>query len=247
MRVDYALMDELAAAARAGNAEAVDALVEQGYELVEYIIRWKKLFLPRREGDFDDLVQEGMQGFVEALRDWNPDGQEFHNFAITCVYRELVTLLKRVHRKFRQAQLHASSLDAPLFWNRADTDDEGHDALSAFQFDDPSGLGIDPVEAITKCEAPELLSVLIEPLSNLERETMIRFMLCGQSYKAIAAAMGIGQKSVDNALQRIRRKLTERAGDLANDPRLSVDLQNVLRYVAADPDRRCPCRRKRVA
>jgi len=148
--LDYADLDRLAEAARAGDIDAVDALIRKGYALVECIVRGGELWLPSREGDPDDLIQEGMRGFLEAVRDWAPGSQSFHGFAAMCIRRNLMELLNRVHRKCRWGQVHALSLDAPVLQNRGDTDNEGDDALSVFRMPDSSGLGADPSTAMNE-------------------------------------------------------------------------------------------------
>lgn len=148
--------------------------------------------------DRDDVVQEGMIGLYKAIRDFEPDrGASFRTFAELCVTRQIVTAVKGATR-LKHAPLSSSvSLDKPI------GDEEGSclgDLVPALASSDP---------ATTVVSAEELRALqrhFDEVLSDLETQ-VLRHHVEGKSYDQIAAMLQRHVKSVDNALQRIKRKL----------------------------------------
>lgn len=179
--------------ARRGDDRAYDFLVRTYRPLVERQAR--HYFLPGAE--LEDVVQEGMLGLVKAIRDFSPDREcPFHRFAEICVRRQIETAVKMSTRKKHGPLNQCTSLYATV----GDSDD----------------LMLLDVLADPKCPNPELetlarllredLVEFIRSLSDLERR-VLRFYVLAWSYRDIAAAVGRKTKSVDNALQRIMRKL----------------------------------------
>ncbi len=197
-------IDELAARYRAGEP-VEDELYRQGSRLVRAIIYRRGWYMAGATED--DMVQEGMIGFWGALWNWRPDGgQPFWRFAQLCVVRALITAQVQANRLKHQVLTRAVSLDTPLAGAR----DESRPLVLRDIVGDPDS---DPaarvIEAEDRQETAWLLSGLLQGLSDLEREAVLRITR-GQSYAEAARALGVGPKAIDNALQRARRKLLRR-------------------------------------
>src|SRR3954453_19204082 len=150
--------------------------------------------------DREDIVQEGMIGLYKAIRDYNPDMQTtFRAFAELCITRQIITAIKTATRQ-RHGPLNTTvSFSRPVL-----TDDDGErglgDRLPVLQVSDPADLVI----------SAERIRALQEHfdtvLSDLEAE-VLRLYVDGKSYQEIAEVLQRHVKSIDNALQRIKRKL----------------------------------------
>lgn len=197
-------IDELAARYRAGEPVEQE-LYEQGRRMVRWMIRRRGWYMAGATED--DMVQEGMIGFWEALRAWQPDrGRPFRRFAQLCVVRELVTAQTQANRRKHQVLTQAVSLETPLVRTRDD-----HRPLLLWDVvEDPDS---DPaervIEAEDRLETAWIVAGALQGLSNLEREAVLRITR-GQSYAEAARALGTTEKAIDNALQRARRKLLRR-------------------------------------
>lgn len=232
--VDFDLINRLAPAAWQGDQDAADCLFALAPAFVEWVIR-KNDYYPPRTMAIDDLIQEGLFGFLEALRDWSPrpghstDLRWFTKWAELCTARKLVTAIKTANRIGRRAQNEALSLDAPT--PDSENPSEYYDI---WELPDPSGLGADPAGLAGDGEEVALLLVQLQAgLSQLERTVVLRCLLLREPYHRIVTATGHPYKTIDNALQRARRKLLERAAVLAGDPRLSLETRERLAWVAA--------------
>lgn len=149
--------------------------------------------------DRDDIVQEGMIGLFKAIRDFdNTKLASFKSFAELCVRRQIITAVKAATRKKHQPLNNYISLSKPVF------DDENDSTLQDFL----SELkGADPEELfIWKENAAIIGEKMQEVLSKLEKEVLSLY-LGGKSYQEIAKIMDRPPKSIDNALQRIKKKL----------------------------------------
>ena len=149
--------------------------------------------------DRDDIVQEGMIGLFKAIRDFdNSKLASFKSFAELCVRRQIITAVKTATRKKHLPLNNYISLSKPAF------DDEGDGTLSDFLAElkdsDPESL------FIWKENAAIISEKMNEVLSKLEREVLGMY-LEGKSYQEIAKIMQRPPKSIDNALQRIKKKL----------------------------------------
>ena len=149
--------------------------------------------------DKEDLVQEGMIGLFKAIRDYKPDMQSyFPAFAELCVTRQIITAVKTSTRQKHIPLNSYVSLNKPAF----DADSE----RTLLELIDGSRV-IDPEELlINKEEFDAIEGRLSEALSPLERQVLVLF-LDGKTYQEIADALNRHTKAVDNALQRIKRKL----------------------------------------
>jgi len=150
--------------------------------------------------DRDDVVQEGMIGLYKAIRDYDPTRQtSFRSFAELCVTRQLITAIKSATR-----QKH-SPLNSYVSLSRsASMEEEGDrvlaDILAAREVCDPAEI------VIASWETTSIRDGFLQGLSPLETE-VLRLYVDGKSYQEVAERLGRGVKSVDNALQRIKRKM----------------------------------------
>ena len=171
---------------RAGETACMDALIERYKGQVRREARTLYLI----GGDNDDLIQEGMLGLFKAIRDYRPEKSDsFGAFAKLCISRQLYTAIQAASR-----QKHT-----PL-----NTYVELTEGLEGVE-DTPQGKS--PEELLIDQEAAEgMLEQMTALLSPLEHTILERY-LDGENYIQIAEALGKTPKSIDNALQRIRRKL----------------------------------------
>ena len=152
-------------------------------------------------GEADDLIQEGLVGLYKAVRDFRHDKEtSFRSFAELCVTRQIITAIKTATR-FKHAPLntYVSFSHTP-----AGQDNEGEctlgDALPGPAVNDPS------VCVISTEELQSLVGCLGSALSSLESEALRRY-LDGNSYEQMAEVLGCDTKTIDNALQRVKRKI----------------------------------------
>ncbi len=183
--------EELLLAARAGGREAGDLLVRRYFRLVKSCAR--PYFLAG--ADADDLIQEGMLGLLKAVREFDPArGVPFHQFARVCVSRALISAVRSSLASKHSVLNDAVPLEKPLFEDIAQTAPQ------------ETGPAADPEALVIGMEArEELLEQLGRLLSDFEGKVLSLF-LDGYSYEEMAAKLGRPVKSVDNAVQRIRRK-----------------------------------------
>lgn len=183
--------DELIRKFRSGDISVGDYLVEKYKALVK-----KKARLYYLEGgDHEDLLQEGMLGLFKAIREYSPEKEaSFPTFASLCINRHMLSAIEAAGRKKNRALNEAVSLDA--------VNDSGTGA--AF------GIAPDPETIFMEQEAAdELLKKIQERLSPMENKVLDLY-LEGLDYKEIAKRMEKSEKSIDNALQRIRGKVKNR-------------------------------------
>lgn len=229
-------MNDLITPALAGDAAAMDELIQLGYTLVRIKANQRKWFLPGAEAE--DLVQEVMFGFLDAIRRWDPRGTDFFTFARICVDCEFIETLKIYNRVKHRMLSEAVLLDAPDL--RSEQVPSREDTrLSRWDLPDTSGLGRDPADLVgITDETATLVAAVSEGLTGLEAEVLMRVALDGERYDDVACELGRSVKSADNALQRARRKVRRLAGVLAEDHRFSEDTRALLRRVARSATKR---------
>ena len=188
---------QLVLKARSGSQGALDALMRRYQGFVR--LKASSYFLAG--GDGDDLIQEGMIGLYKAVRDFRPDKEtSFRSFAELCVTRQMITAIKTATR-FKHAPLntYVSFSHTP-----AGQDSDGEctlgDALPGPSVNDPS------ICVISTEELQSLVFSLGTGLSQLESEAL-RLYLDGHSYEQMAEELGCDTKTIDNALQRVKRKI----------------------------------------
>jgi RNA polymerase sporulation-specific sigma factor len=150
--------------------------------------------------DGEDIVQEGMIGLYKAIRDFRQNKQTtFKSFAELCVTRQIITAIKTATR-----QKHIP-LNSYISLNKSSSGDESDQFVPGLVYGQSEHL--DPETMVIGREDFEILeSIIGEVLSDLERKVLSRYIV-GKSYSDISAELEITAKSVDNAVQRIRRKL----------------------------------------
>ena len=188
--------ERLVSRARAGDDRALDALLRRHAGLVRGAAR--SYFLPG--ADHDDLLQEGMIGLYRAVREYDEARlSSFAPFARLCVERQLVSAVRvatrRKHRPLNDyVSLHRSS----------PADEDGERALVGAL---ATASSVDPVEHVLAAERLEHLRRHVHrSLSELETD-VLRLHLDGAGYRSIAGVLQRPAKAIDNALQRVRRKL----------------------------------------
>lgn len=189
-----------------GNAAAEETLVRRYSKLVKACAR--PYFLVG--GNTEDLLQEGMLGLLSAIREYTPDrSPSFHAYAELCIRRRLFSAIKSANRKKHTPLNDSVSLESQLF-------DENQNPL-AYSF--YRAFSRDPEdEVIAKEQEAELFSAFSQSLSALEAE-ILGLYLEGLSYFEIGKQVNKSPKSVDNAVQRMRRKLARRfeQGDISKN------------------------------
>ena len=187
--------DELILAAQSGDEKALE----------EILIRYKPLVHKKSQpyylagGDDDDIVQEGLIGLYTAVMDFNKDKFPLFNiFAGVCIERRIISAVKKASR-----QKHL-----PL---------NSYISLSGRVCDDEDGASVEDVIDVGMGENPENILIEREAVNGLEgiinqalSEFEMRVLLCnlnGLSYKQTAESLGRDVKSIDNAMQRIKKKL----------------------------------------
>src|SRR5207244_11122482 len=151
-------------------------------------------------GDSEDLIQEGLIGLYKAVRDFSPQLSSFRSFAELCVTRQIITAIKTATR-FKHAPLNTYvSFSHTPAGQESEADCTLGDALPGPSVDDPS------VCVISTEELQSLVFTLGSGLSQLEADAL-RLYLEGSSYEEMAEELGCDTKTIDNALQRVKRKI----------------------------------------
>jgi RNA polymerase sporulation-specific sigma factor len=191
--------EELATAAQ---TESDVAAAAQAVLLTRYrpFVRAKSRSYFLVGGDDQDVVQEGMIGLYKAIRDYDSAEQmSFRGFAELCVTRQLITAVKSATR-FKHGPLNSYV----SFSRRVGDDEEGERVLADVL---PASPDDDPAERLTSAERVRDLQAYVDAaLSDLEVE-VLRMYVEGRSYVEIAEILRRHTKSIDNALQRIKRKI----------------------------------------
>jgi RNA polymerase sporulation-specific sigma factor len=202
-RAGYPLIDwnddeQLVRLAKAGNVDATKRLLTK----YQQFVRMKSHSYFIAGGDGEDLIQEGFIGLFKAIRDYREDkARSFRSFAELCVTRQIITAIKTASR-----QKH-SPLNTYLSFSYSPAGSSGYDDRTLADMI-PSGRTSDPVmQVISREELDSLTDCLQRLLSPLESR-VLRHYLEGHSYEVIAEMIEHDTKTVDNALQRIKRKVT---------------------------------------
>jgi RNA polymerase sporulation-specific sigma factor len=188
---------QLVLKARNGDGVALDSLLRRYTAFVR--LKASSYFLAG--GDSEDLVQEGLIGLYKAVRDFRTDKEtSFRSFAELCVTRQIITAIKTATR-FKHAPLNTYvSFSHTPAGQESDGECTLGDALPGPSVNDPS------VCVISSQELQELVGCLGTTLSPLESDAL-RLYLEGSSYEAMADELGCDTKTIDNALQRVKRKI----------------------------------------
>jgi RNA polymerase sporulation-specific sigma factor len=198
-RVQRELEDlQLVVKARNGDGQALDQLIRRYTGFVR--LKASSYFLAG--GDSEDLIQEGLIGLYKAVRDFRHDKEtSFRSFAELCVTRQIITAIKTATR-FKHAPLNTYVSFSQTPAGQDDGECTLGDALPGPGVDDPA------VCVISTQELQSLVFCLGTGLSPLESDAL-RLYLEGNSYEEMAEGLGCDTKTIDNALQRVKRKVLQ--------------------------------------
>jgi RNA polymerase sporulation-specific sigma factor len=190
---------QLVMRARNGDGTALDLLIKRYTGFVR--LKASSYFLAG--GDSEDLIQEGLIGLYKAVRDFRSDKEtSFRSFAELCVTRQIITAIKTATRfKHTPLNTYVSFSHTPA-GQEPDSECTLGDALPGPSVDDPS------ICVISTEELQSLVFSLGTGLSKLEADAL-KLYLEGSSYEQMAAELGCDTKTIDNALQRVKRKVLQ--------------------------------------
>ena len=189
---------QLVVRARNGDSAAMDALIRRYTGFVR--LKASSYFLAG--GESDDLNQEGLIGLYKAVRDFRADKEtSFRSFAELCITRQIITAIKTATR-FKHAPLNTYVSFSQTPAGQDDGECTLGDALPGPRVDDPA------VCVISTQELQSLVFCLGTGLSPLESDAL-RYYLEGNSYEEMAEELGCDTKTIDNALQRVKRKVLQ--------------------------------------
>ncbi|MDN7229304.1 RNA polymerase sporulation sigma factor SigH [Planococcus liqunii] len=187
--------EELVSLVHSGNTEALDFLITK----FRHFVRMKARSYFLIGADKEDIIQEGMIGLYKAIRDFKSDKlSSFRAFAELCIIRQIITAIKTATRQKHIPLNSYVSLDKPIYDEESDR--TLMDVLTGNGADDPEEMMINNEEFLY------MEAKMGEVLSDLEREVLALY-LDGQSYQEISEKLERHVKSIDNALQRVKRKL----------------------------------------
>lgn len=187
--------------ARTGDVDAQEYLINKYKNYVRAKARTYFLL----GGDKEDLIQEGMIGMYKAIRDFRSDKlSSFRAFAELCITRQIITAIKTATRQKHIPLNSYVSLNKPIY--DEDSDRTLLDVITGNKVTDPEEL------IISREEFSEIEEKMGELLSSLEWKVLM-YYLEGKSYQEIAEDLGRHVKSIDNALQRVKRKLEKYLAD----------------------------------
>ena len=188
------------------DEDIVELAQEADGAALEYLLNKYKNFVRTKArsyfligADHEDIVQEGMIGLYKAIRDYRRDNlKSFRAFAELCITRQIITAIKTATRQKHIPLNNYVSLNRPIY-----DEDSDRTLLDVITEETPTN----PEEMLIDREDLSVIEGRIgEMLSDLEKEVLVRYME-GKSYVEISEEMGRHVKSIDNALQRIKRKL----------------------------------------
>ncbi len=192
------LESDLVKRAQSGDKEAEEFLLEKYRKIV--LIRARAYYLVG--GDNEDLIQEGMIGLLKAIWDFKPDRDaRFSTFANLCIERQIQTAISSANRQKHMLLNNSVSIYAAV------SEEEPHniiiDRLAAKKSVEPGA------ELIKEEELEQLMLDVKRELSSYEKK-VLSYYIQGASYLEISEVLECSNKSVDNALQRIRKKIGKR-------------------------------------
>jgi len=187
----------LIALAKQGNGDAYDRIVRRYYGFVR--LKASSYFLTG--GDSDDLIQEGLVGLYKAVRDYRSDRESsFRNFAELCITRQIITAVKTATRNKHTPLNQYVSFSSTPSGTGSESDPTLDEMLPGSPIHDPVN------QVISSEEVRSLVGCLSTALSELESRVLALY-LDGYSYETIGGRIGCEPKTVDNALQRVKRKV----------------------------------------
>ena len=194
--------EEIIKIIRNGDKNALDYIINKYKDIVS--IKVSKYFIIGAEKD--DIIQEGLIGLYKAIRSFDIEKENsFKTFANLCIERQLITAIKTSNRQKHMPLNSYLSLNMSAY-----EDEEADTIIDVFE----SNLAEDPLDTITKKEYYlSVESAIDKSLSNFEKKVLNRFAK-GESYVQIAEKLNTPVKSIDNAIQRIRKKAIKNIADV---------------------------------
>ena len=187
--------EQLVLMAREGSETAEEILIEKYKGLVR--ARSKAYFIAGAEAE--DVVQEGMIGLMNAIRNFDSEREaSFKTYAGTCISNQIIKAIRKAEREKNQPLNDAISIDNYL--GEKDENLTIGDILKASMFDEPEE------KVIYEDTLLRLSSLSRQIFSPLESQ-VLRAKIAGKNYQEIAEELGKSPKTIDNALQRIRKKI----------------------------------------
>ena len=192
---------EILERARNGNQDALEELMKVYKNFVR--IKAKTYFI--MGADKEDIVQEGMIGLFKAIRDYDESKMtSFRSFAELCITRQMITAVKTANRQKHVPLNSYVSLNKPIY--DGESEKTLLDIIESSMISDPEAL------IISQEELKAIHDKMKSMLSSLETDVLVLY-LRGRSYSQISQALKITHKSIDNALQRIKKKLEKFLGE----------------------------------
>jgi RNA polymerase sporulation-specific sigma factor len=194
--------EDLVATAKSGDNLAMEFLLNKYKNFVR--IKAKSYFLIG--ADREDIIQEGMIGLYKAVRDFKADKlSSFRAFAELCITRQIITAIKTATRQKHIPLNQYISLNKPIY----DEDSERTllDVMASNKMSDPEEL------VINQEVSQDIKERIQENLSELESQVLLSY-LEGKSYQEMARDLGRHVKSIDNALQRVKRKIEKNLSEI---------------------------------
>ena len=190
------LTDEaLAELARNGDEDAAEFL----YRKYKDIIRGRGNLYFMVGADKDDLIQEGMIGLFRAISNYNPERQaSFRTFADLCINRQMITAIKRAGR-----MKHSPLNTSVSIYDKYDSDENSKSIEETY----PDRIGYNPEEEVLFNEQVEYIEKNSEKIFSKLELTVWNEYLQGKTYTEIASHMDKSPKAIDNAIQRMKKKV----------------------------------------
>ena len=184
---------------KSGNKYALEHLIDRYKSLVN--MKVSKYYIIGAEKD--DIVQEGLIGLFKAIKSYQPDKQSsFKNFANMCIERQLITAIKSSNRQKHMPLNSYLSLNLNAYDNNDEPNENNPDLMEVLN----ASLVEDPLDTITQKEYYKIIENTIDKsLSSFEKKVLDCYIQ-GESYVKIAEKLNTPVKSIDNAIQRIRKK-----------------------------------------
>lgn len=199
--------EELVELYKKGFKEALDILIKR-YKNV--ILSKSLLFYISNAQERDDILQEAYLGFLSAIRDFDKNKGSFYSFANVCIQRHVYTYIKALNRNKHKILKGAFSLESTLnkdqeFAERRLEEYLEHSKISSNIPSISSYLSSDEIASVN-FDYKDKREKILKKLTSIEKE-ILKYRSLGYSYKEIANKIGKSIKSVDNAIQRIKRKV----------------------------------------
>lgn len=190
--------EDLIDAYRLNDKQAIEVLVQRYKQLVRHKIKTTYCI----GADKEDLIQEGMIGLFKAINDYNPEREaSFKSFATLCVTRQLSTAFKTVTRQKHMPLNTSISLNLPV--KPGEEEDEGVTLMDVLK----SKEEYSPEDEVIHQEDLQVLNEYISKVLSEMELKVLKLYISGKNYHEIAKQMDKTPKAIDNALQRIKKKL----------------------------------------